>query len=540
MLFDKMLKADVNWNPLDDRWYSNDPGSLSSTFSNFRVTADTANRVSAVFACNSLLLETLAATPCDLYRRLDNGGKEKAKDHPLYSTVRRMANDSMTAMEMFGMMQGHTGLRGLSIAEIRNRGARVDLVPIHPAMVTVDQLPTGRLRFRVRDPKAGSERTLLQDEVLMIRDTTWDGITGQARASLAREAIAVAAAGEAFVGGFFKNDASGRLVLTHPGPGVPEKKLREEFRDDIQRQYAGWKNSRRVMTLWGGVTANEVGKLEDGAFIVDPRKFQVADVARYWRVPGFMIGLEEKSTSWGSGLEQQIRGFIAFTMRYWFTLWQSSMSRDLLTEDEREEYFFEFNLDDLLRGDTLQQVQALAIERMNGALSPDEWRIIRNRNPREDDGGSKFQDSPSWAAPNGANLPGMERRQSTNNQDQQDSQASIPEPILADAVQRIHTRETHRLENRPKVAEKGADFLAWARTAYADHRAYAEKVLAPLATAYGVSLEAMQLVTAQMEAAAFLAMGPDGPPADWTEHRKQDMTARLTALFTPASLEQAA
>ena len=49
----------------------------------------------------------------------------------------------------------------------------------------------------------------------------------------------------------------------------------------------------------------------DDMQMLDSRRFQVSDIARFWRVPPHMIGDTEKSTSWGTGIEQQNLGFFA-------------------------------------------------------------------------------------------------------------------------------------------------------------------------------------------------------------------------------------
>lgn len=541
MIFDRLaqgaLRADVSWSPIDDRWYRPDPSSAG--FAGFPVSPDTAHRVSAVFACNSLIAETLAATPCLLYRRLENGGKERARDHRLYRTIRQQPNSWMTAVDFFGFGQGHLGLRGNVVNEIRDFGDHVELVPHHPSLTTIEQLATGRMRYKVRDPKTGQERTLLQDEVLHVRDLPMDGYTGEARARLAREAISVAAAGEAFVGGFFKNDATGRVVLSHPGPVVPPKDQRDQFKQDLRSQYSGYRNRGIPMVLYGGMKAEELGKHDDGGFIIDPRKFQVADIARFWRVPLFMIGLEEKSTSWGTGVEQQKQGFVDFTMRAWFTRWQQALARDLLTADEQEEFFFEFLLQDLLRGDLKSRSESLALQKDHGVISPNEWRIIESMNPR--DGGDEYQETPQGASPNravqGRGLPPAA-------QDDDEDQARRPmTPLLLDAAARIAAAEAREVSaHGARAKEDGPRFAAWVRGYYGDHaRAYATRALAPIAEAFSLDPMVVELTTDRLARSALEVLGAGGVPDGWAEARAAEVgriiqdTFQAAARFRPAA-----
>jgi phage portal protein BeeE len=50
------------------------------------------------------------------------------------------------------------------------------------------------------------------------------------------------------------------------------------------------------------------------------------------RVPLFMIQHMTKSTAWGTGIESMMLAFINITMMPWFTIWQQTIGRDLLTQ----------------------------------------------------------------------------------------------------------------------------------------------------------------------------------------------------------------
>ncbi len=527
MLLDSLAKArlrsDVSWEPWDDRWYRPDPGA-GSTFSGFPINADTALRVSTVHACTSLIAETVASLPCNLWRRLDNGGKQKAKDHPLYRVVRHQPNVWMTAMDFFGMGQAHAGLRGGIVNHIQKSKGRTNLVPLHPDLVTIEQLSSGRMRYRYRDPKGGAETVLSQEEVLHIRDLSLTGVTGLARATLAREAIAVAAAGEAFVGGFFKHDATGRLVISRKGQPPATKELRDQLKQEFQEAYAGWANRSKALHLWNEATVTEIGRELDGNFIIDPRKFQVADIARFWRVPLFMIGLEEKSTTWGTGVEQQKQGFVDFTIRPWLTRWEQAMARDLLDEDEQEEYFFEFLTEDLLRADIKTRSEALQIRRMNGVISPNEWRIIENMNPREDPGGDDYQDTPTGSAPNTSGRPAADGAA--------EQAGGVPVALIRDAAARIAGAEVREVDKRAdRAAADGLKFVTWARGFFEGQRAYSTRVLAPLVEAYSVPGWVMEEAVSRIERTGSQVATVEGMPAGWSGQRKEEIAILIDETF---------
>jgi HK97 family phage portal protein len=534
-LFDKLersgVRADQGALPFDDPrlWTSSGSWDYSDTLAGVGITPESAKRCAAVFACNSLIAETLASMPCILYKRLsDDGGKERARDHRAYRTVRFRPNGWMTPMEFLTGGQMQAGTRGNAMAKIIDDGKRIELQPMHPSRTTIEQLASTSMRYQYNNPFTGPE-TLLQDQVLHVRDLSDDGFMGQARAVLAREAIAVAQAAEAFVGGFFRNNATGRLVLS--SPTSPDEAKRAEYRRMVAENYAGWRNASNTMFLWGGLQHTELGKQTDSEFLIEPRKFQVADIARFWRVPGFMIGLEEKSTSWGTGLEQQMQAFVDFTMKPWLDRWAQALGRSLLDESEQENYFFEFLLNDLVRGDLAARMAAYKIGHDIGMYNPNDLLKKENENPRTDPGGDEYQQTPTGAAPNAPNQP-IPPPADTQTPPPANALVArvIPAPLLADAVHRIASREIDDVGRRATRASDPQKWAAWVTEYYSKHRDYVVKVLAPLGEAFGYEHWVLE------EAAGSIQRTTEGlttaAVADFLARRRNEIAEILEQTFT--------
>src|SRR5262245_21538771 len=77
---------------------------------------------------------TVSSLPCILYRRLDETGKNRAPDHPLFRILRRRPNEFQSAMEFFELMQSWVLTWGNAFAWIqRNGGGQVmELWPMQP------------------------------------------------------------------------------------------------------------------------------------------------------------------------------------------------------------------------------------------------------------------------------------------------------------------------------------------------------------------------------------------------------------------------
>lgn len=514
--------------PSEDFWYIDRVS--QQTLAGYAVNAETANRVSAVNACVNLITEMIASLPCILYRKRSDGGKDRATDHPLYNVLARRPNGRQSRYRFFAYMTRQLALRGNAFADIDSvRG----LVPVFPDYVMVEELESGRVRYKVRKPNT-PERTVTQDNMLHLVDLGDDPNVGMSRAVLAREAIALAAAGEGHAARFLKNDGSGRVVLSVPGK--LNDTARAEFHKNYQENYAGWSNKAKAMLLDNGGKAEILGSLSESGFLVDPRKFQVSDICRFWRVWPFMIGHEDKVT-WGTNIEQTKQAYIDFTARPWGTNIEQELMAALLSDEEQEDYVIEFLYDALLRGDTLSRMQAYQLGRNMGVYSPDEIRAMENRNPRPDGKGGTYLETPTGAAPNAKPKPVP-----VADGGDKDEQARIPAPLLADAAERIAGGEAEQVAKREeKAATDGLKFVSWVREYFGDRKAYVVRVLAPLASAYGLEPWAVEEAARRCERTAVQALTTQGVPFGWCQRRRDEVADIITETFNaPAARRKAA
>ena len=96
-----------------------------------------------------------------------------------------------------------------------------------------------------------------------------------------------------------------------------------------------------------------------------------------------MVANNEKTTSWGSGIEHQGIGFVTYSLRPWLIRDEQAMKRCLLTAEGRKNYYLEYNVDSLLRGDSKARGEFYKTLFMLGAISQNEIRKKENMNPIE-------------------------------------------------------------------------------------------------------------------------------------------------------------
>ncbi|MGU4174114.1 phage portal protein, partial [Pseudomonas aeruginosa] len=117
------------------------------------------------------------------------------------------------------------------------------------------------------------------------------------------------------------------------------------------------------------------------AQLLESRAFSVESICRWFRVPPWMVGHTEKSTSWGTGIEQQMIGFLTFTLGPWLRRIEQSISKDLMTPAERTRFYPKFAVEGLLRADSAGRAAFYAAMVNNGILTRDEVRELEDREP---------------------------------------------------------------------------------------------------------------------------------------------------------------
>jgi HK97 family phage portal protein len=161
-------------------------------------------------------------------------------------------------------------------------------------------------------------------------------------------------------------------VLEHPGVIKDAEKLRTAW----QAQFGGSGNSNKIAVLEEGLKYHPISIPPDQAQFLESRKFQINEICRMFRIPPHMVGDLEKSSF--SNIEQQSLEFVKYTLDPWLCRWEQSMQRCLLNRDDKQRYFWKFNVDGLLRGDYQSRMQGYAVGRQNGWLNANDIRELEN------------------------------------------------------------------------------------------------------------------------------------------------------------------
>jgi len=343
----------------------------AETSSGIVVGDDRARTISAVYACVDLISKTIATLPARVYRKTAKGREEQTW-HPANRLLRVQPNDRQTPFQFRAYMQACLCQRGNAFAFIERNTyfEPTALVPVRPANVEIIETRSGKSMYRIDGREYDSTRMLHVPAV-----QTHDGVTGIAPVTAMRETLGLALATQEHGARTFRNGAAPGGVIETPAGTNPDQV--EKLRLEWDRNHRGISNTGRPAILYGGMQFKSVGFNNEDAQFLESRRFEVEEIARFYGVPLALIQSTEKSTSWGSGIQQLIEGFVKFTLAPIVVNWEQRLSAALLTEEQLAAGFYvRLSLDGLLRGDQKARYDAYAVGRQWGWLNANDIRRL--------------------------------------------------------------------------------------------------------------------------------------------------------------------
>ena len=223
--------------------------------------------------------------------------------------------------------------------------------------------------------------TLSKSQVMHIAGLGWNGIIGLSPISMMRKQITTGLHQDNFALDFFSNGVKKVPIISHPSRlnQDAKKNLKESFRE-------AWEKG--IVVLEEGMKIDPITMNLSDAQFLESRRFSVEEICRIFRVPPHLIGDLSRSTN--NNIEHQSIEFVTHTIRPWCVRIEKALNSYLLNHLEKKKYYIEFNLDGLLRGDTLTRQQANQIKLNNGVLTRNEWRRQENLNEVEDEYGNDY------------------------------------------------------------------------------------------------------------------------------------------------------
>lgn len=339
------------------------------------VDEQSAMRLTAVYSCIRFLAETVGSLPLATFRKGTDDAVNAAPTHYLDSLLHDQPNEFMTSAVFREAMQGHVVSWGNGYAEIEYNGAgRIAAFwPMLPNQCRPDVYQPGKLRYVVT--QAGQNKYLEPEQVLHVPALGFDGICGYGPIAMARRSIGLAISAEDYSGRFYQNDARPGMVLKHPALLSDEayKRLKDSWNADHQ----GTDNAWRPHILEEGLSIEIPSISQVDQQFIEGRKFSVNEICRIFRVPPHFVFELDRATF--SNIEQQSLEFTIYNLRPWLVKWEQELKRKLFGIGSQ--YFAEFNVEGLLRGDFKSRMEGYGVAVQWGLKTRNQIRRIENEPP---------------------------------------------------------------------------------------------------------------------------------------------------------------
>lgn len=355
---------------------------MANTIPRIAVTPENALRCPAVSAPIRLIGGAISVMPLELFLRTGNGGRERDEASPLFDLVHTRPNAHQSSAR-FRRFVTETGLAwGNGYARVMTPAAPSALNPLHPRRTFPFRDSQNRIWYR-HTPRRGPQETLHAEEVLHLR--FWharddEDLEAESPIVANRELIALAMAATEYLARFFSNSAAPRGVLE--ATGSMSQDVATRTRSDWEARYAGLENAHRIAILPNGLQYKPIGMSHADGQILELYRQICSDIAhKVYGIPPHLTGDTDKSTSWGSGIEQQGIGYVQHVLQPVMEEWEQSLDGTLLSARQRRDRFFELNVDGLMRGDFKSRMDGYALAIQWGLMTPNEVRRLMNLAP---------------------------------------------------------------------------------------------------------------------------------------------------------------
>ena len=332
------------------------------------VNEDTALQVSSVMACVGIIADSVAALPLHAVRNV--GGRTVPIALPRVFTnpgptvtPYELVHQTVTSLALYGNAYLYVDYSG---------GEPIALTPLHPNNVEVSAPDFRGRRYNV----AGAE--IDPDRIVHIRWwTPPQALVGLSPVQEQKTTIGLALAMERHLAQFYGEGATPSSVLETDSDLTSEqaRTLRETWTAQHNRH-------RKPAVLTNGMKWKPITVSAADMELNASRELQIAQIARIFRVPAYMIGARGDSQTYQNA-EMSGQHFLTYTLLPWITRIEEQFSA-LLPRPQR----VSFDTEALLRADTLTRFRAHQIAISTGIRTPNEAREMENLEPYE--GGDEF------------------------------------------------------------------------------------------------------------------------------------------------------
>jgi HK97 family phage portal protein len=214
-----------------------------------------------------------------------------------------------------------------------------------------------------------------------------NGIIAPGVIDMGREEISIDLAAQRYGASWFKTGARPSFAVEHPSY-IDDDDQRAEFRADMNRLHSGAENWHKAAILWNGAKLKEMQASPEQAQFLETREYSAERICQMYSTPPAIVQIFKEYKF--NTVDAMIMQFVLTAVRPDAIRIERAISRKVLSYRNARgrlqsafggEYFLEFLLEGLLRGDAKKQADTLEVKRRNGIINSNEWRAVDNLNP---------------------------------------------------------------------------------------------------------------------------------------------------------------
>lgn len=362
---------------------------LTTTSAGESVTIDTATALPTFWRCVNLISTVVGSCTLKAFREADGESirvpvlskwnswvdQQGTTHYPMY-----------TQYELWNLVTAHLCTWGNAfVYKVRNEAdSIIDLRPIYPDRVKVklDEKTKEKVFEVKRVDKNGNVMPVDPDyftsfEIMHIPGFGYDGLSGLAPVQVAMETLGTAMAADRLASKFMGNGSMLSGIIKVKAP-LKDQTQAEGIRSRWLNRHGGSGHAGDVAVMDAETDFQPITIPPDQLQFLQSRRWQTTEIARIFGIPPHLVGDVEKSTSWGTGIEQQNIGFVTYTIAEYTNRIEQRVTREIVNTRGQ---CAEFDLDSLMRGDTTERYQALNQAVGGPWMTRTEARIAEKRLP---------------------------------------------------------------------------------------------------------------------------------------------------------------
>jgi len=350
-----------------------------TTDSGISVNDERAMQVSAVWACVQYITNSVCSLPLGFYRKTSEGGRVEVENHALNNLFHNSPNSLMKPRDFRKAMTMQMALWSNAYAEIVYSGDRpVSLLPLRAGRMTPFITDDGELTYHYHTDKG--VRIYSKRSILHLKGFGSDGIVGLERNNYARETLGLSVSADTYAAKQFANggrSGGGYLKFDQFLTDDQRKQARELYSGMSETAY----NTNKLWILEGGAGYEQDTLNPDTMQMIETRKMQLGEIARFFGVPEVLIGSGGSTSAWPASFEQQLLSFLTFTLQDYIDEWEHGISHALLTPLERRRIIVDHDVTNFIKMDSQAKANIQSTWVQNGLKTRNEIRKINNDPP---------------------------------------------------------------------------------------------------------------------------------------------------------------